>query len=102
MSCLLCHAETKPHFSYGPALGLPYGLVRCRSCRLVQTEPMPTLEFLADWYQRYDVLGERDPYYQSVQSADPWSTPEGFEVAYQFAIVKRALDRKSTRLNSSH
>lgn len=93
MICLLCKNKTTKYFSYGSYVGLPQALMRCDACGLLQTDPMPTPAFLADWYQRYDVLGEREPYYQAVKSDNPFDTPEGFEVAYQFTILKRTISR---------
>ncbi len=93
MQCLLCRSKTKSYFDYGKYTSVPHALVRCLSCRLVQTELVPTSEFLRAWYQRYDVLGEREPYYQALASDDPWKTPEGLDIARQFARVKRELAR---------
>ncbi|MDP3985436.1 MAG: class I SAM-dependent methyltransferase [bacterium] len=91
MPCLLCSHSTCPYFFYGRFSGLPYGLVRCRNCGVVQTEPAPTTEVLAKWYQCYDVLGEREPYYQALQANDPWSTPEGKEILERFDLVKEKI-----------
>lgn len=91
MPCLLCQHTTKLYFDYGKYVGVAYALVRCSSCSLIQTEPMPTTEFLRAWYQRYDVLGEREPYYAALASENPWKTPEGLDIARQFARVKREI-----------
>lgn len=91
MNCLLCAGKTNLYFDYGKQTGVLQRLVRCVDCGLVQTDPMPAESFLREWYQRYDVLGEREPYYQALAGVDPWNTPEGFEIARQFAWVKRAL-----------
>lgn len=56
---------------------------------------MPTEEFLAQWYQRYDVLGERQPYYKALAGEKPWNTPEGKDIIAQFALVKRFADKIS-------
>ncbi|MBI4133777.1 class I SAM-dependent methyltransferase [Candidatus Uhrbacteria bacterium] len=91
MPCLLCYNHTKPYFNYGRYTNQPYRLVRCGACGLVQTEPMPTGEFLREWYQRYDVLGEREPYYQVLTGAHPLDTSEGMDIARRFGWVKRAM-----------
>lgn len=54
---------------------------------------MPTEEFLRDWYQRYDVLGEREPYYQALRVDDPWQTVEGREIRERFEFVKAEVAR---------
>jgi 2-polyprenyl-3-methyl-5-hydroxy-6-metoxy-1,4-benzoquinol methylase len=51
--------------------------------------PMPSNEELAAYYQRYDILGEREPYYQSLWSADALNTPEGREISERFAWAKK-------------
>lgn len=84
MICLLCNGKTKEYFKYSKE----HGLVRCQECGLIQTKPMPSEGFLRDWYQKYDVLGEREPYYQALASDDPWKTSEGLDIARQFARVK--------------
>lgn len=91
MPCLLCHSTTKTYFNYGRYTNQPYSLVRCSSCGLIQTEPMPTEDFLREWYQRYDVLGEREPYYQALTGENPLATSEGMDIARRLAWVKRAL-----------
>lgn len=100
MPCLLCRGLTKTYFNYGRYRQLPYRLVRCLSCGLVQTEPRPTENFLYDWYQQYDVLGEHEPYYRAVQDKNPWDTLEGMEIARHFVLVKRTLEngKKETRV----
>jgi len=85
MVCLLCGGKTKKYFQYSES----YKLVQCCVCDLVQTDPMPTDDFLKDWYQKYDILGEREPYYQALASDDPWSTSEGLDIARQFARIKK-------------
>ncbi|MBI4280778.1 class I SAM-dependent methyltransferase [Candidatus Uhrbacteria bacterium] len=92
MPCLLCAAATRSYFPYGKFIHLPYGLFRCAACGLVQTEPMPSSEFLKDWYQRYDVLGEREPYYHGVMVDDPWSTMDGREAGERFEMAQRVVD----------
>lgn len=89
MECLLCQSDTKSYFNYGRYTSQPYGLVWCVDCGLVQTDPMPTDDFLNNWYQKYDVLGDREPYYQGLASDDPWRTPEGVEIRTRFALVKK-------------
>lgn len=98
MNCLFCSEKTRPYFDYGKYIGVLQRLAQCTSCGLVQTEPLPTEAFLREWYQRYDVLGKREPYYEALASIDPWHTPEGFEIARKFAWVKRALKPKIANL----
>ncbi len=90
MKCLLCFQKTQEYFNYGKYTGQPFGLVQCQNCGLIQTEPLPAAEFLREWYARYDVLGEREPYYQALARENPWLTPEGLAIAHQFARLKRA------------
>lgn len=98
MSCLLCQGQIKIYFNYGRYRQMPYGLVRCDACGLVQTNPMPSEEFLREWYQKYDVLGEREPYYQALQSKNPWSTAEGMDIATHFRRVKQICAERSGKL----
>jgi len=50
--------------------------------------PMPSGGELADYYQKYDVLGEREPYYQRMWGAGALDAPEGGDVRERFAWVK--------------
>ena len=63
-------------------------LCRCGKCGLLQMAPMPSERELADFYQRYDVLGEREPYYQKLWTASALETPEGKDIRDRFVWAK--------------
>ena len=50
--------------------------------------PMPTVSELIDYYQKYDVLGEREPYYRALWTAGALETPEGEDIRDRFAWAK--------------
>ncbi len=86
MLCLLCNNEKlKKILEHAPGRAL----WRCASCGLLQTVPMPTNAELADYYQRYDILGEREPYYQKLWGVDALKTPEGKDIRDRFAWAKK-------------
>ena len=87
MSCLLCNNEKmKKVFSSPNAPGR--ALWRCSACGLLQTVPMPTVAELDAYYQKYDVLGEREPYYRALWTASSLETPEGKDIRGRFAWAK--------------
>lgn len=45
---------------------------------------MPNDAELGAYYQRYDVLGEREPYYQAMWGADAIKTPEGRDIQARY------------------
>lgn len=49
---------------------------------------MPTVSELIDYYQKYDVLGEREPYYRALWTASALETPEGKDIRDRFAWAK--------------
>lgn len=51
--------------------------------------PMPTVSELVDYYQKYDVLGEREPYYQDLWGKRALETPAGADIRERFAWAKR-------------
>lgn len=96
MFCLFCNSQKiKLYFDYGRFIGEPYKLVQCADCELVQTEPKPSNEFLKNWYQNYDSLGERDSYYRSFQETDPYSTEDGREIVDKFNLLKSIINDNS-------
>jgi 2-polyprenyl-3-methyl-5-hydroxy-6-metoxy-1,4-benzoquinol methylase len=50
--------------------------------------PMPSVAELADYYQKYDVLGEREPYYRELWTANALETPEGKDIGDRFSWAK--------------
>lgn len=86
MLCLLCNNnKLKKIFSYASERAL----WRCSSCGLLQTVPMPTDAELDVYYQKYDVLGEREPYYQKLWDTDALNTPEGKDINGRFIWAKK-------------
>jgi len=81
MPCLLCgNKRLKKIHDHGDG----HALWRCANCGLLQTAPMPNDAELAAYYQRYDVLGEREPYYREMWGPDAASKPEGRAVSERF------------------
>jgi 2-polyprenyl-3-methyl-5-hydroxy-6-metoxy-1,4-benzoquinol methylase len=69
--------------------GNSHALWRCRGCGLLQTFPMPTIGELSDYYQHYDVMGEREPYYRDMWGKEALETPEGRDVRVRFLWAKK-------------
>jgi 2-polyprenyl-3-methyl-5-hydroxy-6-metoxy-1,4-benzoquinol methylase len=86
MSCLLCGNE-KLKKVYAPASANGRALFRCRSCGLVQMFPMPGADELDAYYQKYDVLGENDPYYREAWSETIGDTPEAREAKNRIRFI---------------
>jgi 2-polyprenyl-3-methyl-5-hydroxy-6-metoxy-1,4-benzoquinol methylase len=97
-ACSLCRGAAARYFAYVDEAGAARALHRCRVCGLLQTWPLPSDAELRAWYQRYDVLGQRDSYYAWVNTADPLATPEGRELAARLALVQRHVRSTSPRL----
>jgi 2-polyprenyl-3-methyl-5-hydroxy-6-metoxy-1,4-benzoquinol methylase len=85
MSCLLCHVEK---FDKVHDHGEGHALWRCAACGLLQTMPMPTGSELSEYYQRYDVMGEREPYYKMMWGKEAFDTPEGRDVRERYSWAK--------------
>lgn len=86
MNCLLCKKEK---FKKVHDHGEGHALFRCGACGLLQTVPMPSEKELSDYYQRYDVMGEREPYYMKMWGGSALDTPEGHDVRERFAWAKK-------------
>lgn len=97
-ACSLCRGAVARHFAYADEAGAARALYCCRACGLLQTWPLPSDAELRVWYQRYDVLGQRDAYYAWVNAAAPLATPEGRELAARFALVQRHVRGAAPRL----
>ncbi len=82
-ACLLCGGQRFTQLLRSQAI-LACRFWRCRECTLLQMRPRPSTAELFDFYQAYDVVGERDPYFRALWGPDALSTPEGK------AIVARA------------
>lgn len=87
MSCVLCGNE-KLNKEYEPPAAAGRALMRCAACGLLQISPLPTIAELAEYYQKYDILGEREPYYQKLWGPDAIETPEGQDVRSRFDWAK--------------
>jgi len=88
--CILCGARSF-RFVFAPPGVCARALERCTACSLLQMKPMPTDAELADYYQRYDVMGEREPYYAASWGPEALDTPEGRDVRARFAWVRTHL-----------
>jgi len=88
MPCLLCSNE-KIKKVYSPPNAPGRMLCRCEKCGLLQMSPMPTVSELIDYYQKYDVIGEREPYYQNMWGANALRAPEGQDVRERFFWAKK-------------
>lgn len=85
MACLLCgHDSLNEVHDHGDG----HALSRCADCGLLQTVPMPSAEYLSSYYQRYDVLGAREPYYRAMWGQKALETPEGHDVRDRFLWAK--------------
>jgi len=85
MTCLLCVGEKmKKVHDHGDG----HALFRCVACGLLQTVPMPDAVELDAYYQKYDVMGERDPYYREAWGADALVSVEGREARKRYAWAK--------------
>ena len=87
MSCLLCNNE-KMKKVFSPPNAPGRALCRCQLCGLLQMSPLPTASELIDYYQKYDVLGEREPYYKKLWTASALEAPEGKDIRDRFAWAK--------------
>ena len=86
MNCLLCKDDNlKRVHEHGDG----HALWRCAGCGLLQTVPMPSGNELAEYYQRYDVMGEREPYYRMMWGSAALDAPEGRDVRDRFAWAKK-------------
>jgi 2-polyprenyl-3-methyl-5-hydroxy-6-metoxy-1,4-benzoquinol methylase len=86
MNCLLCKNDgLKKIYAHAPGRAL----FRCRQCGLVQTFPMPSVSELDAFYQHYDVMGEREPYYQKLWGAGAADSPEGMEIKTRFLWAEK-------------
>jgi 2-polyprenyl-3-methyl-5-hydroxy-6-metoxy-1,4-benzoquinol methylase len=90
MACILCGNE-KLKKVFAPASASGRALCRCRSCGLLQMFPMPSPEEIAAYYQNYDVLGSRDPYYREAWSKDIGDTPEVCEAKNRLRFIGPCL-----------
>jgi 2-polyprenyl-3-methyl-5-hydroxy-6-metoxy-1,4-benzoquinol methylase len=50
--------------------------------------PLPTVSELSDYYQKYDVLGEHEPYYQDLWGVGALNSPAGRDIRERFAWAK--------------
>jgi 2-polyprenyl-3-methyl-5-hydroxy-6-metoxy-1,4-benzoquinol methylase len=80
MSCVLCGANDFKFIFRPPEVG-EHALERCNACSLLQMKPMPTDAELAAYYQKYDVMGEREPYYRDLWGPDALQSGEGRAIA---------------------
>jgi len=88
MSCLLCKKENLKKV-YTPPAANGRSLCRCAGCSLLQMVPMPSEEELSTYYQNYDIMGEREPYYERLWKDNAWETQEGTEIVDRFSWSKR-------------
>jgi SAM-dependent methyltransferase len=87
MLCLLCKNETIKKV-YNPPNAPGRSLCRCKKCGLLQMSPMPTEDELSAYYQKYDILGEREPYYQDLWGEKSLGTPAGIDIRERFLWAK--------------
>ncbi len=87
MSCLLCKNENLKTV-YNPPNAAGRALGRCSACGLMQMSPMPSLQELSAYYQKYDILGEREPYYEKLWLPEALATPEGRDILKRFNWAK--------------
>lgn len=82
ISCVVCQGAVQPYLDYQTIGKGEFSLQRCQACGALTTVPMPTREFLHDYYQRYDSFGSRDNYYHD--AARYQKTPEGRQLVADF------------------
>ncbi|MFA4871782.1 MAG: class I SAM-dependent methyltransferase [Patescibacteria group bacterium] len=66
--CPLCRGKAKLYFDYHKIGKGNYKLLQCLSCGLVYTDPIPDENFLNDFYQSYDSIGQKDNYYRDLKN----------------------------------
>lgn len=80
--CPLCQAAARSYLDYRRIGKGDYKLMRCQSCRLIFTVPLPSAEFLQNFYQSYDSFGGKESYYRNLKNYP--ETPAGRELIKTF------------------
>src|SRR3989339_1755256 len=83
--CPNCQAKTKLYLDYRVINKGDYALFKCQACGLIFTSPLPTDEFLDQFYQSYDNIGLRHIYYQNVK--DYKNSRDGTELIKLFLNI---------------
>jgi len=91
-SCPLDRGRAKLYLDYQKIGKGDYKLMRCASCGLIYTNPLPTEEFLNDFYQIYDSIGEKDNYYRNLKNYS--QTCEGRELEELFLELSKKYNFK--------
>ncbi|MBZ0253246.1 MAG: class I SAM-dependent methyltransferase, partial [Candidatus Methylomirabilis sp.] len=73
-------------------------------CTLLQMRAMPSESELYDFYQAYDVVGERDPYFRALWGPDALETGEGRQIRAraQRLLALRPRPRRVLEVGSGH
>jgi 2-polyprenyl-3-methyl-5-hydroxy-6-metoxy-1,4-benzoquinol methylase len=61
--------------------------------------PLPSDAELAEYYQRYDVLGEHEPYYAKMWGPEALAEPEGRDTEARFAWMKSVAGKTGKTLD---
>ena len=66
--CPICQQPAKQYLDYQRIGKGDYSLWLCRNCGLIYTAPLPADDFLEDFYQHYDSVGDRESYYRDLKN----------------------------------
>ncbi|HNW09680.1 MAG TPA: class I SAM-dependent methyltransferase [bacterium] len=66
--CPICQGQDRLYLDYRQINKGDYQLRRCSSCRAIFTKPLPSADFLHEFYQHYDSIGRTDNYYQDIKN----------------------------------
>lgn len=102
-ACLLCGGRSfTPLLRSQALLAVRFG--RCGACSLLQMRAMPSDAELYDFYQAYDVVGERDPYFRALWEPDALETDEGREIRAraQRLLALQPRPRRVLEVGSGH
>lgn len=87
--CPICQGLAGHYLDYQKIGKGDYQLLRCYNCRLIFTVPLPAVDFLRDFYQHYDSIGQTDNYYRNIKN-------------YRHQVVGRKLINHFHRLNDQY
>ena len=66
--CPLNHGQSKLYLDYRQINKGDFGLWRCLTCQMLYTDPLPSKTALAEFYQTYDSVGQKDNYYRHLKN----------------------------------
>jgi 2-polyprenyl-3-methyl-5-hydroxy-6-metoxy-1,4-benzoquinol methylase len=90
MVCLLCGKE-KLKKVFTPRSTEGRAFYRCVACKTMQISPVPSEDDVAAYYEKYDVLGEQDPYYRDAWNEEFKDGPELREAKNRLKFISPFL-----------